>query len=384
MAAGEVSGDRQAGHLAKAILNKDPRVHLYGSGGETMRAAGVDIRIQTSHYGSVGFQESLRFVMPLQRVMTALRYLIRREPPDLAILVDNVGFNGLLAKFLYKEGIPFVYYFPPQVWLWGEWRARAIAHRATSIITAFKVEAEIYRREGGCVRWFGHPLLDIVQPGHDPEGTCCKLGLDPTRPAVAIMPGSRFQELEQLTGQMLEAVQIIRKRHPHLQVVLPVAAPHLMKTLQSEVRRAAMDREVLFVKEHVYAVLSRCKLVMLASGTATLEAALLGVPMVAAYRVSPVTYVIGRQLVKSRFIAMPNILLDERVVPELIQHEVTPERLAAESLAIFENGDQEQEMRRRLGHVREILGEPGVLSRAADFILRDVASVSSLQPASQS
>ena len=343
-----------------------------------MREAGVDIRIQTSHYGSVGFQESLRFVRPLRHVMTELRHLIHTEPPDLAVLVDNEGFNGLLAKFLHKEGIPFVYYLPPQVWFWGEWRAKRIAERATAIIPAFQAEAEIYKREGGRVQWFGHPLIDIVRPDAEPESVLTSLRLDPSRQTIAIMPGSRFQELEQLTAAMLNAVRIIKRRHPQLQIVLPLAAPHLLPTLNAEIQRAGMTDEVTIVEKHVYNALSRCSLLILASGTATLEGALLGVPMVAAYRVAPISYLIGRQLVKSRFIAMPNILLDERAVPEIIQHDVTPERLAMEALMILENEDLAEEMRSKLQLIRSMLGIPGVLGRAADFLLREAESVSSL------
>jgi lipid-A-disaccharide synthase len=129
MAAGEVSGDRQAAHLARALLRQNPNVTLYGSGGDRMREAGVDIRVHTSRYGSVGFQESLRFIRPLRRVMGELRSLLRLEPPDIAVLVDNEGFNGLLARFLHKEGIPFIYYFPPQVWIWGMYDAYKNAER---------------------------------------------------------------------------------------------------------------------------------------------------------------------------------------------------------------------------------------------------------------
>jgi lipid-A-disaccharide synthase len=378
MTAGEVSGDRQAAHLANAMLKQNPNMEIYGSGGERMRDVGVDIRIQTSRYGSVGFQESLRFVKPLRRVMTELRHLVRTEPPDLAVLVDNEGFNGLLAKFLYKEGIPFVYYLPPQVWFWGEWRAKAIAERATAIIPAFHAEAEIYRREGGRVEWFGHPLIDVVRPDAKPETVFEELGLDSSRQTIAIMPGSRFQELEQLAGPMLHAARIIKKRHPQLQVVLPLAAPHLFATLKTEIERAGMTKEVTIVEKHVYAVLSRCALLMLASGTATLEGALLGIPMVAAYRVSPISYLIGRQLVKSRYIAMPNILLDERVVPELLQHDVTPDRLAREALMILESQELAQSMRAKLRLIKPMLGAPGVLLRAAHFLLREVESVSSV------
>ncbi|MBI1807837.1 MAG: hypothetical protein HYR76_12385, partial [Ignavibacteria bacterium] len=270
-AAGEVSGDRQAAYLAHAILSQNPNVELFGSGGEKMREAGIDIRIQTSHLGSVGFQESIQYLRPLRAILSQLRAMLRAESPDLAVLVDNEGFNGLLAKFLYNVGIPFIYYFPPKVWLWGEWRAKAIAKRATAVIPAFPAEQEIYRREGARVHWFGHPLLDIVKTEGNPDTVLSHEGLDPNRPLLAIMPGSRFQELQELTAAMLGAARIIKEQIPRVQIILPLAAPHLLPALEVEIARAGMTDRVTIINKHVYTCLSRCQVVLLSSGTATVE-----------------------------------------------------------------------------------------------------------------
>jgi len=380
MAAGEVSGDRQGGHLARAILARDPRVELFGSGGESMRSAGVDVRVQTSHYGSVGIPESMRFFRPLRGVFSRLKELILSAPPDLAVLVDNEGFNGLLTRFLHDQGIPFIYYFPPQVWLWGEWRAKAIARRATAIIAAFSAEAEVYRREGGRVQWFGHPLLDTVKPDGNCAAVYRQLGLDPAARTIAVMPGSRIQEVEQLAAPMLGAVHILRSRHPDLQVILPVAAPHLEGALLHQIQSAGLQKIVRPVAKHVYTCMSGCELILLASGTATLEAALLGIPMVAAYRVSLVTYVVGRTLVRTRFIAMPNILLNDAVIPEFLQEDVTPAKLAATALAILDDPGRAATMRIRLRGIRPLLGSEGVLQRAASFILEEVPVLVERQP----
>lgn len=378
MAAGEVSGDRQAAHLARALLRQDPYVTLYGSGGDRMREAGVDIRVHTSRYGSVGFQESLRFIRPLRRVLGELRSLLLLEPPDIAVLVDNEGFNGLLARFLHKEGIPFIYYFPPQVWLWGEWRARAIAQRAQSIITAFEAEAAIYRREGGNVACFGHPLLDIVKTEPNRDALLASFGITPAHRTIALMPGSRFQELDQLLKRMLGAIRIIKRVQPDLQVIIPLAASHLSHQIQEGLAREEMTDDVTIIDRHIYTCLSACEMAMLSSGTATLEAALLGVPMVVAYRVQPITFFLARKLVKVPFIAMPNILLGEKVVPELVQDDVTPEHLAAEALHIIETESYSKAMRSRLSQVRALLGTEGVLERAADFVLKVASQVRSV------
>jgi lipid-A-disaccharide synthase len=371
MVAGDVSGDMQAAHLARALRARRPDVALCGAGGERMRAAGVNIRLPMTHLSSVGLQESLRFVQPLRRAMLQLLRLVRAERPALAILVDNEGFNSTLASALAREGVPVVFYFPPQVWFWGAWRAPAVARVARRIITEFAGEAELYRRHGGRAVWFGHPLVDFVQPGSDSRPTCCSCGLDASRPAMALLPGSRTQELERLCAPLLGAARLVQHRHANMQFLLPLAAPHLRPLLHRELARAGMARGVTVVTGPAYACLSRCAVALMASGTATLEAALLGVPMVVAYRVSPLTYWLGRCLVKARFIARPNLLLHERVVPEFLQADVTAERLTAEALALIENHALADSMRARLLTIRPLLGGGGATNRAAAAILRE-------------
>jgi len=350
MAAGEVSGDRQGAHLARAILTLDPNTILYGTGGEQMQAAGVDVRVLTVRYGCV-----------------------RSERPDLAVLIDNEGFNSVLAGFLRRQGIPFISYFPPQVWLWKRWGPRSIGESAAVIIAAFPAEAEVYRRQGARVAWFGHPLLDVVRPEPDAPAIFRSLGLDPAARTVCLMPGSRAQEIAHLARPMLRAARLLEERHPDLQLILPLAAAHLLESIQAALRDTAMESHVTVVTSHHYACLSRSSLALTASGTATLEIALLGVPMVVAYRVAPLTAFLGRRLLKVPFIAMPNILLDEAVVPEFLQREVTAERFASEALDILENPERAAEMRRKLAGVRSRLGQPGAVEKAAALVLKEAA-----------
>lgn len=371
MVAGDVSGDRQAANLARALRALHPAVNLYGAGGERLGAAGVDIRVPMTQFSSVGLQESLRYAWPLRRAMAQLRQLARAERPDMAILVDNEGFNSALARALAKEGIPVVFYFPPQVWFWGSWRTPGLARMARLIIAEFPGEAEMYRRHGGRAVWFGHPLLDFVRPEENWQDIFKSLGLGVTRPTMALLPGSRTQELEQLSGHLLGAARIVKYRHPDLQLILPLAAPHLRPLLNRELARAGMAREVTVITDHVYTCLSRCAVALMASGTATLEAALLGMPMVVAYRVSAPTYWVGRCIVKARYIARPNLMLNDRVVPEFIQSEVTAERLAAEALNILENAEHAASIRARLQSIRSLLGGSGATDRAAAAILHE-------------
>ncbi|HUN66984.1 MAG TPA: lipid-A-disaccharide synthase [Bacteroidota bacterium] len=369
MASGEISGDRQGGHLARTLKSIQPDLRLYGSGGEKMSEAGVELLARTSEFGSVGFQESLRFVRPLRAILRRLRETLIAHPPDLAVLIDSEGFNGILARFLYREGIPYIYYFPPQVWFWGKWRAKEIARRARLIVTAFQPEAEIYAAEGGNVFWAGHPLLDIVSADAEPAGVLRRLGLDPERPAIALLPGSRVQEVEQLTGDMLGAYGILRAARPDLQCILPVAGPHVRPIIEREINRRGLSRRVIPVYEHVYAAMSSCRLAILASGTATLEAALLGVPMVICYRVKPFTYLIGRRLLKSDYIGMPNILLGREAVPEVLQERVDAQHLASAAGKILDNPAYARKIREDLSGLAPMLGERGVLMRVAEKIV---------------
>ncbi|MDB6123049.1 MAG: Lipid-A-disaccharide synthase [Pedosphaera sp.] len=381
MTAGEVSGDRQAAHLARTLLRLNNSIQLYGCGGNEMHSAGVDIRTQTAQLGCIGLQESARFARPLKSAIQELSKVVRSERPDLAVLVDSEHFNRPVARLLVEQQIPFIYYFPPQVWLWGRWRAKAVAKRSKMIIPAFSAEVDIYREKGGRVEWCGHPLLDLVKPEKDHQKIFMQAGLDPQRPTVAILPGSRLQELDELAPSMLAAARQIKQRHPKLQFILPLAAPHLLSQIQKQIAEAQMTQEIRIIQQHVYTCLSRCEVIMLSSGTATLEAGLLGVPMVVGYRVTPLTFFVARRVVNTRFIAMPNILLNEGIVPELIQKEFTIQHLMAETLDILENKTRSNWIRNHLRKIPPLLGTEGSIARAATLILNEAASTAALMRA---
>ncbi len=351
-AAGEISGDMQAAHLAAEMSRQNPNVRLYGCGGERMQRAGVDVQIETAQLGYVGFHEPARFRRPLREVRRDLKNLLRAERPDLAVLVDGDRFNDFLIDHLHEEGIPFVQYFAPLVMFWGGWRTRQLARRATLVIPAFPSELEIFRRAGAETEWFGHPLCETVHAGSDPSRALRIAGLDPERPVVALMPGSRWHEIASFLPTVLAAADKLRRRHPTLQFVLPVAAPHLRKPIAQQLKAVGWEGAVKLISNDIYACLSKCELVLLASGTATLEVALLGVPMVVFYRVPLLTYLAARILLSTKFIATPNIVLGRSVVPELIQGDFTSDRLAEEALAILDDEGRRQTMRSDLAEVR--------------------------------
>ena len=364
----------QGGFLAQALLARDETLCLYGSGGPKMKAAGVDLRIETTHFSSVGVLEAVRFIVPLRRVLQRLQSIIRADRPDAAILIDNHGFNLMLAKFLKEEKIPVIYYFPPQAWIASGVFAGAIVRNTQLIISSFVQEAAIYRGHGGRAVSLGHPLLDIVKPGPNPMAVLTQLGLDASRPLMALMPGSRGQELERLAGPMFGAATIIKRSIPGMQFLLPVASPHLRSRLEEIHQQVGCTEEIHYLDADVYTCLSRCHLVMTTTGTSTLEAALLGVPMVTAYRVHPLSALLGRMFASTRYVAMPNLLLEEFVVPEILQREVTANRLAQAALEILASPSRQATMRARFRELPGMLGEEGVLDRVAELVLNEVSA----------
>lgn len=372
MMAGEVSGDYQASFLAKALRQREPSVDISGTGGAHMKKAGVRLLHETVHLSSVGFLEPVRHVLPLQGVYRDVTRVVREQRPDLAVLVDNQGFNLAVAKVLRSLSVPVVFYFPPQIWVGPLFFARSVARNSSLVISAFPLEARIYREKYGANSVsFGHPLLDIAKPSGDQDQALRALGLDPGKPVVGLMPGSRPQEVKVLARPMLEAARIIKQRHPSVQFLLPVAADHVQRLLEDALESSGLRGEVRLVRGDVYTPLSRCEVVLACSGTATLELSLLGVPSVVAYRLDPVSHWVARKLSITPYVAMPNVLLDDWVVPEIIQYKIDGEHFAARALEILEEPARAQRLRERLAEIPNHLGSPGAVGRAADRILEE-------------
>ncbi|BCU76039.1 lipid-A-disaccharide synthase [Luteolibacter sp. LG18] len=361
LSAGEVSGDYQAAQLARTLQRIHPGVELVGYGGDHMRSAGVEIRCDTAGWGYVGLQESLRFLPEMKRARARLAELLKAERPDLVVLVDGEAFNERLVAVLRRERIPFVHYFVPQVWFWGRWRARRIARQSSLVIPAFPKELEIFRRCGARAEWYGHPLLDLVEKSKDP-------GLipgDEDRRPVALMPGSRVQEIESHAPTLIAAAKRLRQMDPGMKFLLPVAAKHLRAPLLRMIESADMTHAIELRPGWSERVVPKCRLALVASGTATLETALAGVPMVVFYKVRRLTFWAAKLLVKTRFVAMPNILLDEAVVPELLQENFTVDSIVQEASSILGDSVRAAEMRRNLARIPAVLGGQGAIERAA-------------------
>lgn len=367
--AGEVSGDYQASFLVRALRRLDESIDISGTGGTHMKEAGVRLLHETVHLSSVGFLEPVRHLLPLRGIYRDVTRVVRKERPDLVVLVDNQGFNLAVAKVLTSLSVPVIFYFPPQIWVGPSFFARSVARNSLLVISAFPLESEIYRDDYGAnAVSFGHPLLDIAKPAEDPDAALGSLGLDPARPVVGLMPGSRPQEVNILARPMLEAARILKARHPSMQFVMPVAAEHVRPALETALEQTGMRGEVKLIGGAAYGPLGRCEVVLSCSGTATLELALLGVPSVVAYRLDPVSHWVARKLSITPYVAMPNVLLGDMVVPEIIQYKIDGGHFAAKALEILEQPARAWQVRERLAEIPSHLGQPGGVARAAQRI----------------
>jgi len=367
--AGDVSGDQNAARLAAAIRQIAPDVRLLGAGGAAMREAGIAVEVETTDLSAIGVFDSLRMLRPLVRRYRRAQRLLSETRPDLVVLVDSETVNMPAAVWLRRQKLPVVFFFPPQVWLWGRWRLPAIVPLARRVLSAFRAEAELYASAGMDTHWVGHPLRDLVEVHENPRAALHALGLDPARPMVALMPGSRLREIKVLAAPILGAARILQGREPALQFVLPLASESLRADVERQVQQSGV-RNLVIYRSKSYAVLSQARVVIQCSGTATLEAALLGIPAVIAYRLHPIEYFVGRYLlIDVRYIGMPNILLGEMVQPEFFNKHVDAEHLADEAWSLLTDQPRRRAIQARLARLRDLLGPPGVFPRAAQAVV---------------
>jgi len=366
----DVSGDQNAAGLAAALRARDPSLRLLGVGGLAMREAGVDVRVESTELSFMGLVESARMLRQLVRCFRGSLALVRRERPDLVVLIDSEAAAMPMAAWLRRRGVPVVFYFPPQVWLWGRWRLPAMLPLARRFVCAFRPEAEMYAAAGADAAWVGHPLCDRMRVGEDVNQALLEIGLDPQRPLVALMPGSRRAEIEHLLPPLLGAAEILAWRDPSLQFAIPVASPALRAAIERGVEERGLRQRVVVYPQRSYAVLSRAKVVLQCSGTATLEVALLGIPAVIFYRCNPVEHFFAsRLLIDAPFIGMVNILFGEMVQPEFFQHDIDAEHLAAEAWSLLTDEIRRRNVQKKLAELPRLLGTPGAFDRAAREVL---------------
>jgi lipid-A-disaccharide synthase len=359
ISAGEASGDLHGARLLKELQSRRPGLTAFGMGGARLEEAGLETVVRSEALSVVGISEVFEKLPALRGALRRLDQAAIARKPQAAVVIDFPDFHGFLSRRLKRDGVPLIYYVSPQVWAWRKWRARTIAARARRIITLFPFEAEIYRKLGADAVCAGHPLVEDVQEGlRTPSPLPAK-----TRRRLVLMPGSRPRELDRNWERMSEAAARLGKRFD-LEVVA-LRAPALPEALFL----GARERGIAVVSTGLHALLSSADLAFVASGTATLEAALCGAPMVVVYRVSALSWAIVSVLVHLRWASLVNIVAGEELVPELIQDRFTVENLEREGANLLSAPGRVETMKAGLARVAGQLGPPGASARAAEYVL---------------
>jgi lipid-A-disaccharide synthase len=375
LSAGEASGDMYAARLATALKQRLD-VAIFGMGGPQMRAAGVEIITDYSEVSVVGITEVLKRLPSLFRAMRRLVDEAARRRPPFAILTDFPGFHLRLARKLRRKGIRNVYYICPQFWAWRPWRVNLVRRRFAKALCIFPFEEKFYADAGVPVTFIGHPLVGNVKSTMTREFFCKKYGLEEGEPLITILPGSRRGEIAHhvpvLAGALAELERVLPGRFGIAVAVAPGLNTEMLKSM------FAGKSLVKFIEGDTYNALAAADLAIVSSGTATVETALLGKPMIVVYRLSPLTARLAKPLVRTKFFSMVNLIAERAVVPELIQDDFTPQRLAAEVEKLLssspEGKNRVETMCRGLEDVRQLLGPPGAVERAADEIARLLSS----------
>ena len=363
---GEPSGDLYGGELLRCLRPRLNGLEAFGLGGDHLLAEQVALLGHVRDLAMVGIVEVLRHLGKLRRVFNAVLAEVDRRRPDLAVLVDYPSFNLRLARALKRRGVPVVYYVSPQIWAWKGWRIREIRRNVAHMLVIFPFEEAIYERAGVPVTFVGHPLVDLVRPAPDRAAFLRSAGLDPSRPVIAVLPGSRPTEVRHNLPALAGGLVLLAERRPDLQFLLAVAP-----SLEPDVFRGELGTlPVALLAGQTHAVLGAATVALVASGTATVEAALVGTPMVVVYRVSPLSYTLGRRMVRVPHVAMANLIAGREVVRELIQADFTRETVAREALALLEDPARLARVREELAQVRDRLGAPGASGRAAEVVFK--------------
>jgi len=365
LVAGEASGDLHGATLSGALRNHAPGWRLVGMGGSRMAHAGVELLANPADRAVVGASEAVSRLPHLYRAFRVLCRALKAERPRVLVLIDFPEFNLRLARAARRLEIPVVYFIPPQVWAWRPGRARLLARLASRILAVFPFEPPIYEAAGGRVEFVGHPLVDLLPNGLSREGARHDLGVPRDATLVGLLPGSRREEVERLLPPMAEAARRIRERVPDARFLASPASTVDPRLVERLLRGAPLE----LVRGRTYEVMAAADLLLVASGTATLEAALIGTPMVVCYRVSRLSGLIGRLLIRVPWVSLANIVSGRGVVPELLQGDATAARLAEEAVSLLKDRDRLRAQRLAFDELRGALGTPGVAERAARRIL---------------
>jgi lipid-A-disaccharide synthase len=370
--AGEASGDLHGANLVREAGKLAPGLLFFGIGGPRMRDAGVETLVDSSQMAVVGLVEVLTHFGVISHAYLTLKKIIRTSPPDLLILIDYPDFNLRIAQLAKRAGVKVLYYISPQVWAWRVGRVKKIGRIVDQMAVVFPFEVPFYERENVPVTFVGHPLVDTVHPSMARDDALKYFGLNPARRTVGLFPGSRTHEIRRLLPVILESARILKKHFPDLQFILPLASSLSHEDIAPYLTGSGLD--IMVADKQIYDVMQVCDAIVTVSGTVTLEIALIGVPMVIIYRVSPFTYAIGKRLVKVDHIGICNIVAGKRIVQELLQEDAEPARISAEIEKILTDPGYAADIRMKLAEVRGKLGSGGGSVAVARLALSMISS----------
>lgn len=369
--AGEASGDMHGARLIAALKEQAPEAQICGIGGPELTRQGVEILYDSSQLAVVGIVEVISHLSFIREALRTLENRLKEQQPDLLILIDYPDFNLIMAKKAKRLGIPVFYYISPQVWAWRSGRVKTIKKLVDRMAVILPFEQEFYRKRGMAVDFVGHPLMDSVRTTRTREDFLQSLGIAPESTVIGILPGSRKREIAGMLPIFLQAAKRMQEQLVKPVFVLPLA-PTLCEDDLMANGLAGAGVEVKVIRENRYDLMAACGAVMAASGTVSLELAILNVPMVISYRVSPLTYFLGRRLIKVQYASLVNLVAGREVVPELLQDDAVPGKIAGATVRLVSNQTERTLHLNGLAEVREKLGGAGASAKAAELALATI------------
>lgn len=361
--AGEASGDFLGAELVRALRAQHANLQIFAMGNQQLANAGAEILVNANRLAVVGAIEILKNLKPIRQAFKTLKRFVKQQRPDCVVLIDYPGFNLRFAKIAKRLGSKVLFYVSPQIWAWRYRRVKHIRRYVDHMAVLFPFEEKIYQRENIPVTFVGHPLIDKVPSSLSKDLALRMVNLNPKRLTIALMPGSRLQEIHRLLPVMQEAAHLISMQLPNVQFVLPLAPG-----LSYEEVEALTTPDILVLPSHHEDVLPHCDAAIIASGTATLEMALNGVPMVIIYQVSAITFQLAKWLVKVKYIGLCNIVANKMIATELLQTAVTAQAISQEVVRLVRDKAYRDDITASFANLRSQLGHPGVSQRVADLV----------------
>ena len=365
--AGEASGDQHAANMFLELKKHQPDLKGFGMGSAKMAQAGIDIRYDSAGIAVIGVVEVLKHYGEIRRALKLMQQLVLTERPDLLVCVDYKEFNLKLARFAKQHGIKVLFYVSPQVWAWRPGRVKTYGKAIDMMAVIFPFETAYYDAENVPVRYVGHPSVDKVHANYSRAENCLRFDLNEHKAIIGLLPGSRANEIKRLLPVMLMAAEQLQTELTDVQFILPQADSITDNLLNEYLSTSACN--ITVIKNQPYEVMQCCDVIMTTSGTATLEVALMTIPMVITYKLATITYWLGRCLVNTPFIGLPNIVLGKLAIKELIQHDATPEHIVREIKRILQDKSYAAAMRADLLLVKEQLGQGGGSINIANLAL---------------